>query len=360
MFRKPASSLIVLSLLLLCGCKTISGVVTLINGGGLAGVTVTLEGSTTLNTVTDSKGSFSFDANSLSNGSYTVTPALGGISFTPSSQILNYAGATITGVDFDAGIIGFLDRRYNEVSFPTTHNAMSNQEDGWLLPNQRYSIPNQLADGVRGLMLDIWEWEGEIILCHGCDEWYGYLGGHKPLLDGLLEIKQFLDDNPEEIVTIIFESYVSMSDAENVFIQAGLLGYTHTQTLGDPWPTLNDMIAAGDRLMVLTDHDGSLGTWYHPVWSFAWETHWSNEYPEDFSCADNRGSPSNDLFILNHFLTRGATPKSILAQEVNHNPLFVDRTLECWNDSGKIPNFPSVDFYDIGDLFSVVNTLNTQ
>ena len=108
------------------------------------------------------------------------------------------------------------------------------------------------------------------------------------------------------------------------------------------------------------DHDGALGTWYHPVWSFAWETHWSVEYVEDFDCSPNRGNPGNDLFILNHFLTRGATLKSILAREANMNPLFVDRALECWDASGKLPNFPTVDYYDIGDLFSVVNTLNTQ
>jgi len=359
MFRNTAITLIVSAALCLCGCKTITGTI-LLNGAGLPGVTVTLSVAATVTAVTNDLGTFSLDANGLANGEYTVTPDLAGITFDPGSRNITFSGANLTGVDFQAEIDGFLDRPYNEVSFPTTHNAMSNTEEGWILPNQRYSITRQLNDGVRALMLDIWDWEGEVILCHGCDEWYGYLGGHKPLLDGLLEIGQFLDDNPEEVVTILFESYVTRSATEAVFVAAGLLDQAHVQIPGDPWPMLTELIAADTRLVVLSDSGGAIGTWYHPMWSFAWETHWSAEYADDLNCNPNRGSTSNDLFILNHFLTRGATPKSILANEVNHNPFLEDRALECWDDSGRQPNFVTVDFYDIGDLFQAVNTLNTQ
>ncbi len=359
MTRKTALPLLILAVFCLCGCKSITGTI-LLNGAGLPGVTVTLTGPATVTAETNDLGTFSLDANGLANGTYTVTPSLDGISFGPGSREIAFSGANLTGLDFQAGITGLLDRRYNEVSFPCAHNAMSNTEEGWILPNQRHSITRQLNDGVRALMLDIWDWEGEVILCHGCDEWYGYLGGHKPLLDSLLEIRQFLDENPAAIVTIILESYVDREDAEPVFLAAGLLDYAHAQAPGDVWPTLAEMIAAGTRLVVFTDRDGDAGSWYHPVWTFAWETHWSAEYPEDLNCSPNRGSMSNDLFILNHFLTRGATAKSILAQEVNHNPFLEDRALECRDDSGRQPNFVTVDFYDIGDIFPAVNTLNTQ
>ena len=358
MVSKLSALLLVVSILSLGGCVQISGTV-LLGGAGLEGVTVTLSGDEIQTAVTGSGGEYTFSAAGLSPGTYTITPSLAGFFFDPVSRNISFSGETVTGVDFAAEIIGFLDRRYDEVAYATTHNAMSNAEEGWLLPNQRYSMSRQLADGVRALMLDVWEWEGEIILCHGCDEWYGYLGGHKPLVEGLTEIRNFMDENPTEIVTILFESYVSFEDVENAFMEAGLYEYTHTQQPGDPWPTLNQMIQTDQRLVVFTDRDGSLGTWYHPVWSFAWETHWSAEYPEDLNCSPNRGSISNDLFILNHFLTRGATPKSQLAKEVNYNPFFVERALECLDDSGKLPNFITVDFYDIGDLSYVVNALNT-
>jgi hypothetical protein len=44
---------------------------------------------------------------------------------------------------------------------------------------------------------------------------------------------------------------------------------------------------------------------------------------------------------------------------VNHNPLFIDRALQCESESGRLPNFVTVDFYNIGDVFAVVDELNS-
>ena len=66
---------------------------------------------------------------------------------------------------------------------------------------------------------------------------------------------------------------------------------------------------------------------------------------------------SNSLFILNHFLTNIiGSPQ--LADMVNHNPLFIDRALQCESESGRLPNFVTVDFYNIGDVLAVVDALN--
>jgi hypothetical protein len=43
---------------------------------------------------------------------------------------------------------------------------------------------------------------------------------------------------------------------------------------------------------------------------------------------------------------------------VNHNPLFIDRAEQCEEEGNALPNFVTVDFYDIGDLFDVVESLN--
>ena len=66
---------------------TISGQVTL-GGGTLSGVTVTLSGGSSGSTTTDSSGNFHFSGLAAA-GSYTVTPSLGGYSFTPPSQNFN-------------------------------------------------------------------------------------------------------------------------------------------------------------------------------------------------------------------------------------------------------------------------------
>ncbi|MDX2171257.1 MAG: hypothetical protein SF182_29580 [Deltaproteobacteria bacterium] len=255
------------------------------------------------------------------------------------------------------GAQALCDRRYDAVSYPTTHNAMSNAEDGFLLPNQQLSVPHQLADGVRGLMLDTWYFEGATVLCHGGDIFPCNVSGMKPLADGLAQIKTFLDQHPSEVVSIIFESYISEADTLAAFIASGALGYTHVQAAADPWPTLRQLIAADTRLVVFTDRSESVLPWHHYVWDYAWETHYSFETPADFSCARNRGSAGNSLFILNHFLTQ-LVGSPALAEQVNHNPLFVDRAEQCEAEGGQLPNFVTVDHYQIGDLFAVVDQLN--
>lgn len=249
------------------------------------------------------------------------------------------------------------DRRFDQVAHPTTHNAMSNAEEGWLGPNQNYSVTRQLDDGVRGLMLDTWYFNLQPVLCHGgnvipCD-----ISGMKPVADGLQEITDFLDRRPNEVVSIIFESYITQADTAAAFAAADLLRFVHVQAPGDPWPTMRELIEADTRLVVFTDNSGASLPWHHYVWHHAWETHYSFQNPSQFSCNRNRGSLSNPLFILNHFLTN-FIGSPVLANQVNHNPLFIDRALQCQTESGRLPNFVTVDFYDIGDLFAVVDALN--
>jgi len=255
------------------------------------------------------------------------------------------------------GFLELCDRGFADVAHATTHNSMSNLEEGWLGPNQRFSITRQLDDGIRGLMLDTWYFNLQPVLCHGGDVIACDIAGMKPLADGLAEITDFLDRRPNEVVTIIFESYITEADTEAAFIASDLLRYVHVQVAGDPWPTLRELVEADTRLIVFTDQGSASRPWHHYVWSHAWETRFSFQNPSQFSCNRNRGSAANPLFILNHFLTNFIGSPA-LAEQVNHNPLFINRALQCEAESGRLPNFVTVDFHDIGDVFEVVNTLN--
>lgn len=246
-------------------------------------------------------------------------------------------------------------RRYDEVAYATTHNAMSNAEDGFQGPNQARAIHVQLEDGIRGLMLDTYRFEDDLYLCHSeCS----FLGRRR-LVDGLAEIRDFLVRHPREVVTIIFEAYIDAEDTERAFADSGLLSYVHVQDPNAPWPTLGEMIDAGERLVVFTDRraDSELYPWYLYVWDYAFETPFSFARPEDLSCAPNRGRASNVLFILNHFLTQ-SFGRPQLARQINFNPLFLDRARECETANERVANFVTVDFYDIGDVLSVVRELN--
>ncbi len=250
------------------------------------------------------------------------------------------------------------DRTFDAVSYATAHNAMSNKDENWGAPLQTWGISNQLERGVRSLMLDTHYFMGSPHLCHASCNLNMLQNWREPLVDGLVRIREFLDARPNEVVSIIFESYISEADTATEFTAAGLDPYLHSQTAGQPWPTLQQLIDADTRLIVLTDDSSAALSWHHYLWTdFAWETHYSYLAPEDFSCAGNRGTPGNDLFIFNHFITNPIGLKSF-AEQVNYNPLLGDRAVQCETEGGQLPNFVTVDFVDVGDVSKVVDSLN--
>ena len=248
---------------------------------------------------------------------------------------------------------GLCALRYDEVLYATTHNAMSNAEDGWGLPNQNRSVLHQLDDGVRGFMLDLHEWEGQVQLCHGTC----YAIGNRPLVEALVELDAWLDAHPREIVTIIFEDYVPAEDTAAVFEESGLLARCHAQPEGEPWPTLGEMVARDGRVVVFSDQQRGGFPWFHDTWSHCWETDWNVPELDDFDCGRNRGSAGNPLLILNHFLSR-TVPDPAVAATANARDVLLPRIQTCWEDSGQVPNFVTVDFYDEGDVVPVVRELN--
>lgn len=243
--------------------------------------------------------------------------------------------------------------RYDEVVYLTTHNAMSSAERRWGAPNQTHAVPRQLEDGARALMLDTYRGDdGAALLCHG----FCALGS-QPLAEGLAELADFLDRHPGEVVTIIFESYLDPDATAAAFAEAGLAARAHHQPRDAPWPTLGALLAAGTPLVVFTDDRAAPAAypWLHYVWDHAFETDFSNETPAELDCAPNRGDPAHPLFVLNHFLTAPiALPR--LAAQVNGDAEAHAR--ECAAVHGRLPQFVTVDFYEIGDVAAAVERLN--
>lgn len=254
------------------------------------------------------------------------------------------------------GFTTLCQRRFNEVAYLTTHNAFNCQENNFSLPNQTWGITKQLQDGVRGLMIDVYESGGTLTVYHGSS----FLGSEL-LSDILEEIKTYLDSNSNEVISIIFESYTSASSIENALAQSGLSGYLFEKLQGEPWPVLQEMIDSGKRLVIFSEkNDGSSAQpWYHFIWDHAVETHFTVHDTADFSCNFNRGDSANALFILNHFITNligvGVPAQAEIA---NSNPYFINRAVECWQTHNKFPNFVAVDFYEKGQCKDVVNALN--
>ncbi|MDG2267180.1 MAG: hypothetical protein P8L91_09385, partial [Candidatus Marinimicrobia bacterium] len=211
-------------------------------------------------------------------------------------------------------------------------------------------------DGVRGLMIDVYnDLFGTPVVYHSIIA-LGYI----PLSDIFNDIKIFLDNNPNEVITIILECYVTANDIEDEINQAGLSNYLYTHNT--TWPTLQNMIDNDNRLVIFSDVDDASSSqdWYHYVWEYAVETHYSVGNINDFTCDFNRGDPLNDLFIFNHFVTDATLGYGLYneSNDVNANPFFINRALDCQTQTNKFPNFVTVDYYELGDGLAVVDQLN--
>lgn len=254
------------------------------------------------------------------------------------------------------------DRKYNEVCFASSHNTMSNEDDGWFPPDNKHNITSQLQYGVRGLALDLHYHKHSIYLCHKYCEL-----GSKSLFDGLLEIKDFMDEHPNEIIYIFFESYVSNFEVAEMIISAGLSdrAYAHNATVG--WPTLRQMIESSKTLIVTSDRGGFDATppWMHFAYNLG---HYSgpvttrdengllDKNAMDCWAGQIKGKP-HKLYWLNHF---GLAPFTIqaLSESINYNPFLRERAFECWEEASHIPNFYSLTFVEQSDLMEVVDAIN--
>ncbi len=254
------------------------------------------------------------------------------------------------------GDVSLCDKKFNEVSMVMTHNAFNAGNDGFNLPNQTFGVKRQLQDGVRGFMLDIYEVDGVIEVYHS----FQFLGS-RPLAEVMQDIKDFMDENPNEVLAIIYQSAVNPSLLESELTAGGLLPYLHKQILGEDWPTLQEMIDSGERLVIFSESDDGLPgqDWYHYAWAHTFDTDYSYAAPSEFHCGVNRGSIDNSLYLINHWIT---TPlgvgDSLQAATVNANPFLIDRLLQCQEETGRFPNFIGLDFYHIGDGLQAAAIMN--
>jgi hypothetical protein len=279
-------------------------------------------------------------------------------------------------------------RTLDQVTFLTTHNAYANGVDGGfappfvdLFPNQNRGIDQQLADGVRGFMLDIHQTRDGAILCHN-----SCTLARRPvaLWVDLKRMVDFLNQRRSEIVTVFLEDYVTPDvlrrEIDRVPGLADVLFRPDTEGVRQRgWPTLADLKQRNKRLLIFTDHSraqdesagltrDSFGVMYQKDWTV--ENYWamgSGVSNSDWSCYSRwygggvnlpltRTEPGfRPLFVMNHF--RDVPVGPTMAAD---NSKALDRAERfCAPAARKKPNFLAVDRYDLGDTMSTVNQLNT-
>ena len=180
------------------------------------------------------------------------------------------------------------DEPVNWVMHLGTHNSFNAVSDGHSyvqLPNQFYSMTDQLRSGARLLTLDLYQLNDAPRLCHSLGPAfapvtcaaeaipliYPRFPGYRYYANGIKEIGNWLRANPNEIVFINLENYVF--DTENAWETGGegdvvhpLSAHIGPQLLDPPlkvppgssesrWPTRREMLAAGRRVIVI-DNSG--------------------------------------------------------------------------------------------------------
>lgn len=276
------------------------------------------------------------------------------------------------------GSAALCDRTFDRVVLPATHNSMSAASLGWSIPNQPDDVAAQLRHGIRGLLLDTHYGHpdgtatvvtdkkrtsrSKAYLCHEACEI-----GATPLIDVLRQIRAFLRKNPDNVLLIDQEDYIRPRDFAREVKKAGLLPYVYRGSTGIRWPTLSQMIAARQQVVMLAEHRAKGVSWYHLDYdgivqetNYNWPTADLIIEPAKWeaSCAPNRGGDKGSLFLLNHW-SPPLAPRPAESAVVNATDTIVGRALECRKLRGRIPTIVAVDMYRSGGLFPAVRKLNS-
>jgi len=186
----------------------------------------------------------------------------------------------------------------------------------------------------------------------------------------LTTVKGWLDNNPNEVVTLLVTNGDPASVTEYwapAFESSGIVPYAYippSDTQGKAnWPTLASMIDAGQRLVVFMDYnsDQMAAPYILAEFEYVWETKYdvtNNTFP----CTVDRGT-ADSMLLINHFLDLEffglLIPDREDASTTNSQSSIVANANGCLPLNGGLnPTFILLDFVDRGQAIAAGNALN--
>ena len=285
-------------------------------------------------------------------------------------------------------------RKFDAVAFATMHNAFASTQSGFIIAQNRGCIQNALLAGVRAFMLDVHlARSGAISLCHvSCTLGAGSVSATLDMF------RQFMQQNPREIVTIFWEFGYDMRDSPSPKHRAALrkqlndamkhsklipLVYTQryrwsnlTHIIPADWPMLQTMISSQKRLVIFTDSTRSeQDSWETNMHDYTTQTSFSMQDVTEMQhgCDVGRWEVPHLLLVMNHFTTLGAlgvnggstSMLSILFHmkffaNINTNPFLAKRILSCMHHTSSFPSYVAVDYWQSSDVLMVTDMINTH
>ncbi|KAG5522963.1 hypothetical protein RHGRI_034944 [Rhododendron griersonianum] len=232
------------------------------------------------------------------------------------------------------------------------------------------SDPFKIVNGVRALMLNVFDKAEDVWLCQKCNKHDKNPNDKSPALDLFQEVEEFLTSNPSEVVTLFLEDEVETPNGlAKLFNAAGLTKYmlplSKMPRHGGDWPRVRDMVSANQRLVVFSSakiKEESEGIGYQG--NFVVEYQYGSQGMDPWMCAKRHSlSPlekkSKSLVLLNYLLpTRGFSRYGEkISKDLMLNAIRLCRTI----DSDNWANFIDVDYdwgINEGPAFQAVDFLN--
>ena len=206
-----------------------------------------------------------------------------------------------------------------------------------------------------------------------------------PLGSWLAEIKNWLDANPYDVVTILLvnSDNAAASDLDGEFGAAAIKSYaftpTTTSTALSNWPTLNDLIVSGKRLVTFVADivPSTAAPYLLNEFTYVFENPFSVLSLSNFTCTPDRPTvvqgqtsaavQSGRLPLMNHFLD-SAQAFGIEVPDIGNitvtnaisGPVgnLGDTAANCTVAYGRAPSFILVDFFEHASSIDTADRLN--
>ena len=111
-----------------------------------------------------------------------------------------------------------------------------------------------------------------------------------------------LDDHPNKILTFFLDLDLPVDTLRKVFREKDLIRYFHKQPLNMDWPTVNEMVRAGKRIVLFSmESIFNQPDWLHHVRDYTVEPYFSLFEAPNFLGEFLKGDPKSDLLMINDF-----------------------------------------------------------
>ncbi|KAF3770117.1 hypothetical protein M406DRAFT_16676, partial [Cryphonectria parasitica EP155] len=274
-------------------------------------------------------------------------------------------------------------RNYNNITHMGAHDSAFVRDSSTgnsIAGNQYFNATVALSAGIRLLSVQVHNSSGTLELCHTVCS----LLDAGSLESWLQKIKYWMDNNPNEVVTLLIVNSddLDVSAFGEVFTSSNIstYGYTPSTSSGTTtWPTLQTMIDDGTRLVTFIAAINASTTYPYLLneWDYVFETAYENTQYTEFNCSLDRPSTLSSassaisagyLPLMNHFLYISITASAMLPNVGAISVTNSDNTTlagglayeaySCADEWGTPPVFALVDFYSEGPAVDTADLIN--